>query len=57
MPVEKRESGLIRIRLKYLLEMIGKSQDKDGRLRLLHIFSDYDRDAEIVVEISDKTDR
>lgn len=55
--IDDKKPGIIRVKADDILNLLKNSDEDDDVIRLIHIFSDYDPDDYVVIEISDKTDQ
>ncbi len=55
MDEKSKKTGIIRLKAGDLLNLLKNSNEDDDVIRLVQIFSDYDPEAEIVVQLTDKT--
>ena len=55
---KETKSFTIRIKAGDLLDLLGKSkEDEKFKVRLAHLYSDYDPDDELTIELTDKTEQ
>ena len=54
---QKNRSGVIRVKRKFLIEMLLKAEESDSKVRLMQVYSDTGDDDGIVIEIIDRTRR
>jgi chorismate mutase len=55
MPDYHRNKAIIRVKRRHLMALIENAREENVREKLTHIFSDYNDEDELVIEISDKT--